>query len=110
MPMASTFVFKFIGVFLAFYISVASAVPTDGRSINPNDTLRPRKTPDQNLCRSLLWIYRECRPSVGVGSWNDHCLGYDNGNPFTYEGFSTCPPRNVCEDIVDEDGDRTIKC
>ena len=110
-PMASTFVFKLIGVFLALYISLASAIPTDSRSVNPIDTLRPRKTPDSHLCGNLHWIYRECRPTAGVGSWLDSCLGFtDEGDFHSFEGYSNCPPQHACEDIVDEDDDRSIKC
>ena len=110
--MASTFVFKLIGVFLALYISLASATPTDGRSANPIDTLRARKVPDSNLCGELTWVFRVCQPTVGVGAWMDYCHGTesDDGSDYSYEAYSSCPPRHVCENLVDEDEDRTIKC
>ncbi len=33
-----------------------------------------------------------------------------DGVVYPFEGFSTCPPRNACENLVDEDNDHTIKC
>ena len=109
--MASTFVFKLIGVFLALYISLASATSTDSRSANPIDTLRPRKVPASNLCRELTWFFRMCRPTAGVGAWMDYCHGtQSDGSHYSYEAYGSCPPRHVCENLVDEDEDRTIKC
>jgi hypothetical protein len=90
---------KLIGVSLGLYISVASATPI----------LESRVVAQPNLCGGSTWRRRECVTYITPQTWRDICSppAYPNVESQVY---SSCPPNTVCENIVDDDGDRSIKC
>jgi hypothetical protein len=106
----STKSFGLSGAFLVLYISVASATPT---LVSPNvPALLRRVPPGGHLCGGAHWIRRECSPGISLQTWKDVCETQlpNNGPIITSSVFSSCPFRNVCSNIVDQDGDRSIKC
>ena len=110
MPMTPKTFFKSIGVSLALYTSVASTIPA---AVTPNipALLVPRKVPASNLCGSAQWLSRECVSNVNPQAWWDICRA-DIPRLVTIiaKVYSSCPPHNVCANIVDGDGNRSIEC
>ena len=91
----------FVGVSVAFYAAVASAIPTpDGSS---NITALDPRAPAQHGCGQsrMQWRSRECAPERGPQQWDDVCE-----NDIRVPGI--CPPDTYCNNVLDVDPDNIL--
>src|SRR5260221_13660038 len=91
-----------IGVFVAFYSSVASATPTVVTK-DTTELLVPR-APADNKCGQMQWRSRECAPGRRGMAWGD---GGENDH-FDVKVPGLCPDKTVFEDILDVDSDNQL--
>jgi hypothetical protein len=103
----------FVGVFVALYASVISAIPTYAVASNTT-ALEPRQTPPgyyshTHMCDHwTLWLRRECTFNIRPTSWRDHCLNSNNVET-QVPGFPDCPEGTFCDDIWVPYNGRVVK-
>jgi len=86
-----------IGVFVAFYASVASATPT---AVTEDTTeLLEARAPVDNKCGQMTWVRRECAPGRSGMAWDDVC----ENNHYNVKVAGLCPDNTVCEDTLEID-------
>ena len=104
MLMLSAAFFQLLAIMcLTLYTSVAFASPIS-IDVTPKPGLH-RRRPLTNLCNPPIgWEWRQCVPERDPWTWQDVC----SAGPRT--ALSGCLPTQVCENYIDEDGDRNIKC
>ena len=90
----------FIGVFVVFYASVASAIPTPAGSSNIT-----ARAPAQHGCGAMQWRSRECAPERGPQQWDDVC---ENDHHDLRVPGIPCPPGTYCDNVLDVDPDNVL--
>ena len=97
MLVISTATFQIIGVWITVYISATFA--------SPLVEALPAPRPDEGVvCNpASTWLRRECRPDRSYQNWQEVCTA-----KMTVDGY--CLDSEVCQNIIDKDGDRNVRC
>jgi hypothetical protein len=87
----------FVGVFIALYASVTSAIPFDAVTSNTT-ALEPRQPGEGNECGAMVFIRHACAPNFGPRAWSHVCR--NDHFEVRVPGVPSCPVNTYCEDIL----------